>query len=93
MSDGFEISPHSMFMFHNYSGGVGGKGGEMIDQIKHERKWSEKLLVDIYKNFLKEDEINAILNNKDIWMTGEEVVGRLNKRQKMAMKKETKKKE
>lgn len=83
MSDNYEISPHSMFMFHNYSGGTVGKGGEMIDQIKHERKWSEKLMADIYKNFLKEDEIRAILNNKDIWMTGEEVVARLNHRKKI----------
>ena len=72
-----------MFMFHNYSGGAVGKGGEMIDQIKHERKWSEKLLLDIYKNFLNKSEIEAILNNKDIWMTGEEVVTRLNFRKKI----------
>ena len=83
MCDNFEISPHSMFMFHNYSGGAVGKGGEMIDQIKHERKWSEKLLLDIYKNFLNKNEVEAILNNKDIWMTGEEVVTRLNFRKKI----------
>ena len=83
MSDQFEITPHSMFMFHNYSGGTMGKGGEMIDQIKHERKWSEKLMTEVYKNFLKPNEIDAILNNKDIWMTGEEVVARLNTRKKI----------
>jgi len=87
MSDSFEISQHSMFMFHNYSGGTMGKGGEMIDQIKHERKWSEKLLKEIYSNFLKPDEIKSILENKDIWMTGEEVVQRLNKRNKANGKK------
>lgn len=83
MADSYEISPHSMFMFHNYSGGTMGKGGEMIDQIKHERKWSEKLFTDIYKNFLKDEEIKSILNNRDIWMTGEEVVARLNHRKKI----------
>jgi ATP-dependent protease ClpP protease subunit len=86
MSDSFEISPHSMFMFHNYSGGTVGKGGEMVDQIYHERKWSSKLLAEIYANFLKKEEINAILDNKDIWMEGEEVAKRLKGRQKILSK-------
>ena len=66
-----------MFMFHNYSGGTIGKGGEMYDNIVHERKWSEKLLREIYNNFLTEDEIVSVLNNKDIWMDGDEVIKRL----------------
>lgn len=86
MSDTYEISPHSMFMFHNYSGGTIGKGGEMIDQIRHERGWSEKLLTEIYENFLTKEEIRSILDNKDIWMTAEEVVARLNKKTKLAKK-------
>jgi ATP-dependent protease ClpP protease subunit len=75
--DSFEVSEHSMFMFHNYSSGVFGKGGEMFDQLKHERKWSESLLRDIYASFLTEEEIVSILDNKDIWMTGDEVIARL----------------
>ena len=78
--DGFEVSPHSMFMFHNYSGGTFGKGGEMFEQLKHERTWSEKLMRAIYKDFLTEDEIQSMLDNKDIWMDGEEVIERLEER-------------
>lgn len=73
----FEISEHSMFMFHNYSGMAIGKGGEMYDNITHERKWSEKILRNVYQNFLTEDEIIAILDNKDIWMESDEVLKRL----------------
>lgn len=76
-ADQFEVSEHTMFMFHNYSGGVIGKGGEMLDQLQHERVWSEKLLRDIYKDFLNEEEIKSMLNNKDLWMDGEEVIKRL----------------
>ena len=90
MADEFEISAHSMFMFHNYSGGTIGKGGEMIDQIKHERKWSESLLTEIYSDFLNPEEIRSILDNKDIWMGGEEVVNRLNKRKKALQNKRKK---
>lgn len=75
--DSFEVSEHSMFMFHNYSGGTFGKGGEMLDQLKHERAWSERLLRDIYADFLTETEIVSILDNRDIWMDGEEVIKRL----------------
>lgn len=79
-SDHFEVTPHSIFMFHNYSGGAFGKGGEMIDQLQHERKWSERLMREIYKDFMTNEEIKAMLENKDIWMDGEEVVKRLQTR-------------
>jgi ATP-dependent protease ClpP protease subunit len=73
----FEVSEHSMFMFHNYSSGVVGKGGEMFDQLQHERVWSGKLMRDVYSDFLTEEEITSILENKDIWMDGEQVIERL----------------
>lgn len=79
----YEISEHSMFMFHNYSGIAIGKGGEMYDNITHERKWSEKIMRSVYKDFLTEDEIRAILENKDIWMEGEEVLKRLKTKHKL----------
>ena len=82
----FEVSPHSMFMFHNYSGGTFGKGGEMLDQLQHERVWSEKLLREIYSDFLTEQEIVSMLNNKDLWMDGDEVIKRLEKRSKKVSK-------
>jgi len=76
----YEISPHSMFMFHNYSSGVVGKGGEMYDRLQHERTWSEKLFQDVYADFLTEREIKQILENKDLWMDGDEVIKRLKKK-------------
>ena len=79
-ADQFEVTPHSVFMFHNYSGGAIGKGGEMIDQLLHERKWSERLMNEIYKDFMTEVEIKSMLDNKDMWMDGEDVVVRMNSR-------------
>mgnify|MGYP003978475133 FL=1 len=83
----FEVSPHSMFMFHNYSSGVMGKGGEMYDRLSHEKEWSEKLLRDVYSDFLTEKEITSILDNKDIWMDGDECIKRLKKKVKVMDKK------
>ncbi len=76
----FQIAPHSLFMFHNYSGASFGKGGEMYDNLIHERKWSEKLLMDAYSGFLTKAEIHSLLSNKDIWMDTDEVATRLKKR-------------
>ena len=79
-ADRFELSDHTMFMFHNYSSGTIGKGGEMYDQITHFRSWSEKLFTSFYKDFLTADEIKSMLDNKDIWLDAEEVAKRLEKR-------------
>lgn len=79
-ADSFEITPHSSFMIHNYAGGTVGKGGEMYSQIVHERKWSDKLLHEVYEGFLEESEIQDLLNNKDIWMDVEEVAERMKKK-------------
>ena len=84
----YEISEHSMFMFHNYSSAVIGKGGEMFDQLAHQKTWSEKLMRDVYGDFLTEKEITSILENKDIWMDGDEVAKRLKKKIKKSEKAE-----
>lgn len=86
-ADILEVSDHCMFMFHNYSGGTFGKGGEMLDQLNYEREWSETLLREVYADFLSTEEIDSILNNKDIWMTGKEVVKRIEqKAEKLEMR-------
>ena len=73
----FQVTPHSLFMFHNYSAGTFGKGGEMYDQLQFERAWSEKFLSEVYRDFLSEHEVKEMLHNKDIWMTSDEVIKRL----------------
>jgi ATP-dependent protease ClpP protease subunit len=75
--DEFEVTPHSLFMFHNYSAGVFGKGGEMFDQLQFERTWSENFLREVYHDFLTPDEIKSMLDNKDIWLTSEQVLARI----------------
>jgi ATP-dependent protease ClpP protease subunit len=71
------VSDYSIFMFHNYSGGTVGKGGEMYNQIVHEKAWSENMLRGIYKDFLTPEEINGLLLNNDIWMDSTEVMSRM----------------
>lgn len=77
-----EVTPHSLFMFHDYSSGTFGKGGEQYDQIQFERAWSRKFLTEVYADFLTSTEIESMMHNKDIWMDSEEVVKRLTDLQK-----------
>jgi ATP-dependent protease ClpP protease subunit len=86
MADEYMITNHSMFLFHNYSAGTAGKGGEMYHGMVHERAWSAKLFKDLYSDFLTESEIKDMLEDKDIWMDATEVLNRLEKRGKKIQK-------
>jgi len=84
--DDFVINEHSAFLFHNYSGGMIGKGGEMYSNVMHDRKWSEKLFRSQYEDFLTADEISNLVDDKDIWMDANTVVERLQARGKARKK-------
>jgi hypothetical protein len=58
----------------------------MYDQLQFERKWSENFMRAVYRDFLAEDEIQSMLNNRDIWMTSDEVAQRLEKLQEARTK-------
>jgi len=83
MADVCEISEHSIFMFHNFSGGAIGKGNEMLAQVSHNDKWAKHLMNRVYKGFFTTEEIDSILEGKDYWMDPAEVTKRLNARNKI----------
>lgn len=76
----FEVTPHSSFMIHTFSGGTYGKGVEQYAQVAHEKKWSEKLFKEVYEDFLSTKEIEEVLAGRDLWLEIEEVADRMNKR-------------
>jgi ATP-dependent protease ClpP protease subunit len=86
MADEYIITDHSMFLFHNYSAGTMGKGGEMYHDMVHKRKWSENLFKSMYSDFLTETEIKEMIDDKDIWMDAAQVLDRLQKRGKKIQK-------
>ena len=63
----------------------------MIDQLTYERSWSEKLLKEVYADFLNEKEIESILNGKDLWMSSDEVTKRMDSKAKKINKEISKK--
>lgn len=76
----WRIDPNARIFIHNYQGGSMGSGHEMFKQLEFEREWSRQLLNDIYRHFLTDEEIDKVLNNDVIFMSGQECSDRLNKR-------------
>lgn len=74
--DDIYVAPHTSFMIHNYSGGVGGKGGEIKAHSSHITPMTTALYYDIYKGFLTKKEIKKVIKDKDFWMPPEEVMRR-----------------
>lgn len=76
----YVISEYTSFMFHNFSGGVFGKGGEMYDQVVHMKSTYDALFRQVYEPVLSETELDDMLKGIDMWMTGTDVITRLNER-------------
>lgn len=75
--DTWVVHPHILMMFHNYSGGIFGKGNELVSRLEAEQKWFEAMCRDIYVPFLSEEEVTQVLNGKDLWFMHDDVVERL----------------
>jgi ATP-dependent protease ClpP protease subunit len=71
------VADHTSFMIHNYSSGISGKGHEMKARqefIDAQLNASFKIF---YQGFLAEDEMEDVIDGKDMWMGKDEVVARL----------------
>lgn len=74
------VNDNCSFMIHNISSITSGKGAEVRSSMKFMDEYFKKIAHSVYKDFLTDDEINDVLNDKDIWMDSEEVKERLKKR-------------
>ena len=74
----FIINDHCRLMFHNYSGGVAGKGHEIISAVESTTEWAGELYRDLCIPFLTEEECEGIIQGKDMWCNSEEVRIRAN---------------
>jgi len=78
--DSYIVNDNCSFMVHNYSHGTFGKGNEVAKRVKFSEKYFSTLAHSFYKDFLTEDEIVAVCEDKDFWMGSEELIERLKKR-------------
>lgn len=73
------VNDHCMLMFHNFRGGIQGKGNELSSQLDATKKWFSVFAKKIYVPFLSEDEFEQILRGEDLWMHSPEIRKRLDK--------------
>jgi ATP-dependent protease ClpP protease subunit len=73
------VNDHCMIMFHNFKGGVSGKGHEQLAQLGATVKWFTAIAREIYIPFLTEEEFEGIIEGKDLWMHSAEIRARIQK--------------
>lgn len=66
----------SDLMFHNYSGGAYGKGGEMVEQVVHTQKRFQRFFRKLIAPYMTEEEINRMFDGKDFWFDSVEMLNR-----------------
>ena len=78
-ADEFLVHDNCIMMFHNYNGGVWGKGNEQEAQVVATIKWFSEIARDIYIPFLSEEEVDRILKGEDLWVHSPDIRKRLTK--------------
>lgn len=73
------VNDNCTMMFHNFSGGLIGKGNEMIAELQAALDGFATLAKDIYIPFMTEEEVARIIRGEDIWMHSPEIRERLEK--------------
>lgn len=76
-ADEMVVNDHCMMMFHNFNGGLVGKGNELTSQLNATVGWFASLAEDIYVPFLSPEEVERIKRGEDIWMQSPEIMKRL----------------
>lgn len=75
------VAPNSTVMIHNWFGGGGGKGGDIVSSINYNNQKIQKLMTEVYQGFLTEVELRDLFIGRDYYFDSEEIEARLVKRQ------------
>lgn len=76
------VGENATMLCHNVSYGTAGKGSDVLAHVQHTSSTANKLLRKTYKYFLTEDEIDAMIDGKEIYLESDEIIDRLQKREK-----------
>jgi ATP-dependent protease ClpP protease subunit len=72
------VYPYSDIMFHNYSSGASGKGGEIRTKVEHENRVLVSFFhsIVVESGFLTDEEFENMLIGQDYWMDTKEMCER-----------------
>ena len=83
-ADGYKIHEDSCMMIHSMQCGTGYTDANTIaTRAEHNKKINERFVRNTYKDFLTEDEIEGVLNSKEIYLEDFEIRERLEKREEI----------
>ena len=83
-ADGYKIHEDSCMMIHSMQCGTGYTDANTIaTRAGHNKKINERFVRNTYKDFLTEDEIESVLNSKEIYLEDFEIRERLEKREQI----------
>lgn len=74
--DDIEVKPFSSAMIHNASYGTAGVSQNVVDHVTFTSKQTERLVREVYKHFLSDEEIDQVINNREIWLTDDQIIER-----------------
>jgi len=72
-----EVKPAASMMIHQASFGVAGASNTVYDHVDFSRKYLNKLIKEIYEDFLTPDEIKNVLTGTEMWLDAEDIGARL----------------
>lgn len=82
------ITPSANMLVHFVSFGSGGKAWDVVSHVHHTVDYSTAIFREIYQGFLTEQEMQDIIQGKELWLQAPEIEERLIKRQEFYQKKE-----
>ena len=83
-ADGYTIHEDSCMMIHSMQCGTGYTDANTIaTRAEHNKRINERFIRNTYKDFLTEDEIESVLNSKEIYLEDFEIRKRLQKREEI----------
>ena len=83
-ADGYKIHEDSCMMIHSMQCGTGYTDANTIaTRAEHNKKINERFVRNTYKDFLTEDEIEGVLNSKEIYLEDFEIRERLQQREEI----------
>lgn len=74
--DEIEVAKHTSWLTHYYSGGTSGKGNEIKAKNAFDDIHIPIMFKDIHKGFLTAEEIEKVIDGKDMWLNSDEVESR-----------------
>ena len=75
----YSVSPYATMLIHCPSGGFLGKFADTFSEAEHYREWTRFFYEDVYSGFLTQEELDRVLDGKDMWLNARQIEERLHR--------------